>query len=362
MRILVTGSTGFIASQIVSELETHGHVITRALRKKPGDYNTHKDKYILCDFNKDITPENWISRLKNIDIVINTAGVLQNTRRDNIQSIQTLTPIALFKACEKVGIKKIIHLSALGADEAANTEYASTKKACEDYLRGCENIDWVVLRPSLVFATGSYGGTSLMRGMASMPFFMGVPGFANPAFQPIYVEDLAKAVRIFCEKPEKTQEVFDITGTEQVPYQQLLLKLRKWLGFGKAVILPIPLWAMKWVTTLGDIFGGPLNSTSLKMMLYGNTTTDEKMQHCHQAIGFTPRGFTEVLEHLPSYVQDRWHARLYFLKPILKIILAIFWVGFIITLFTHHFRWSELWLYLPAFVATIVLLAIYPER
>ncbi len=368
MRIFVTGSTGFIASQIISELETHGHDVIRGLRKKPADYNINKNKYMLCDFNKDITSDIWIKKLeeknqeKNIDIVINAAGILQNTRRNNIQSIQTLAPIALFKACEKIGIKKIIQLSALGADDAAQTEYASTKKASEDYLRQCQDIDWVILRPSLVFATGSYGGTSLMRGMAAVPFFIGIPGFANPAFQPIYIEDLAKAVRIFCEKIEKTQDTFDITGTEQVPYDQILLKLRKWLGFGKAIKLPIPLWAMKWVTKLGDIFGGPLNTTSLKMMLYGNTTTDEKMQRCHKAIGFTPRSFTEVLAHLPSYVQDRWHARLYFLRPVLKIILAIFWIGFIITLLTHHFKWLELWKYLPAFVATLVLLAIYPER
>lgn len=368
MRILVTGSTGFIASQIISELETHGHEIIRVLRKKPGDYNINKNKYLLCDFNQDLYPDIWIQRLneknkeKMIDIVINTVGILQDTRRNKIKPVQELAPKALFEACQKTGIKKIIQLSALGADEAAQTDYALTKKASEDYLRQCQDIDWVILRPSMVFASGSYGGTSLMRGMAAVPFFIGVPGFANPAFQPIYIEDLAKAVRIFCEKPEKIQDTFDITGTEKVPYKQLLLTFRKWLGFGKAIVLPIPYWAMKWVTKLGDIFGGPLNTTSLKMMLYGNTTTDEKMRRCHETIGFTPRSFTEVLQHLPSYVQDRWHSRLYFLKPILKIILVLFWAGFIITLMTHGFKWLDLWKYLPAFVATLVLLAIYPER
>jgi nucleoside-diphosphate-sugar epimerase len=360
MRILVIGGTGFIASQIICELEKNGHEVILGVRKKPK--NSLKNKVIFCDLNTDIHPDIWFPRLKDMDIVINAAGILQSSRRDSIRAIQTFAPKALFEACEKSSIKRVIHISAIGADEAAGTEYAASKKESEDYLRQHRTLDWVIVRPSLVFATGSYGGTSLMRGMAATPFFIGVPGFANPSFQPVFIEDLARAIRVLCEKSEKIQGTFDLTGPEQVPIRSLLLKLRKWLGFRKAFLLPVPRWAMNAVTRLGDFFGGPLNSTSLKMMLYGNVTTSEKMQRCHAYIGFTPRGFTEMLEQLPSYVQDRWHARLYFLRPLLKIVLLLFWIGFIFTLLRHHLHWYELWKYLPAFVATLILFAIYKER
>lgn len=75
-----------------------------------------------------------------------------------------------------LNVQRIIHISALGIDDEKNTAYALTKKAAEAYLQKLENIDWVILQPSLVYASGCYGGTSLFRALATLPYFIPLIG------------------------------------------------------------------------------------------------------------------------------------------------------------------------------------------
>ncbi|HJD61302.1 MAG TPA: NAD(P)H-binding protein [Rickettsia endosymbiont of Columbicola hoogstraali] len=120
---------------------------------------------IHCDFNTDISSQDWINKLEKIDIVINISGVLTSSRANNIENVHINGPKALFKACTLTNVKRIIHISALGIDGEENTVYALTKKAIERYLQKLENIDWVILQPSLIYASGCYGGTSLFRAL-----------------------------------------------------------------------------------------------------------------------------------------------------------------------------------------------------
>jgi DoxX-like family len=82
---------------------------------------------------------------------------------------------------------------------------------------------------------------------------------------------------------------------------------------------------MRVIAKVSDLFGGrgPITSTSLAMLLAGNSTAPNEFA---QAIGFAPRRFAAALESEPAHVQDRWHGRLYFLRPLLRITIALFWL------------------------------------
>lgn len=328
MRILVTGANGFIGSQIVATLRDAGHQIVCAVRNKnKAQAQFEGCEIITCDFNRDFTVDHWIPRLKNIDRVINCVGILQEKHGESIKAIHELTPKALFEACSKVGVGRVIQISALGADIEAGTPYATTKNAAEHHLMQSD-IDWVILRPSMVYAEGSYGGTSLFRGLAALPFIIPVIGNGQQYFQPIHLQDLAEAIKRLVEKPEKIRKKLDVVGAEPISYAQILIVFRRWLNFGKARLLFLPLIFAKIAAKISDWFGvGPLNSTALKMLMYGNTTTPEHYQELIQTIGFTPKGFTAGLMAKPSHVQDRWHAQLFFLQPLLRLSLVILWLG-----------------------------------
>ena len=322
MRVLITGANGFIGSHITGRLLAAGHEVIAAVRS-PAEMVRRfpKAQTIYCDMVTDIRSDSWLPRLKNIDVVINCAGVLQAAAGE-MEAVHFQAPRALFDACVTAGIKRVIQISALGADQQAETIYSQSKKKADDYLRGLD-LDWVILQPSLVYATGSYGGSSLFRGLASLPCFIFLPGDGQQAFQPIWIDDLTQTIGKLVESHQIKKQVLTPAGPESVTLATLLTRLRSWLGFSPAKLIAIPKGLIKITAQLGDLLHAKtLNSTAYRMLEYGNTCNPEPFI---RTIGFTPLTMEQALSLHPAHVQDRWHARLYFLRPLLRYSLAIVW-------------------------------------
>lgn len=326
MKIFITGANGFIASQIVATLYAAGHEIICCVRNvEKSQQRLWYTSVIDCDFNEDDNPDIWIQRLEKykIDCVINCAGVLQGSRKQVIEKIHRDTPIALFKACKQLKIKRVIQISALGAGEI-DTSYAKTKNAADEYLLSLTELSSLVIRPSVVYASGSYGGTSLFRGLCALPWFIPLVGNGKQLMDPIYLPDLAKAILHYIENPETSGKIIYAVGGEQVSQKDLLIKLRKWLGFSKAICIGVPKCLIAIVAKFGDFFvRSPVNSTTLEMLEHGNTHAPEEFL---QSVPFKIKSISEALQANSSSTQDRWHARLYFLRPLLRFSLALLWL------------------------------------
>jgi hypothetical protein len=175
----------------------------------------------------------------------------------------------------------------------------------------------------LVYGDGSYGGTSLMRGLAALPGFVPLAGKGDFAFTPIHAADLARTVRITCEN-DFSGRTLEPAGPHTLTLRELLLTYRQWLGFGHAPTMSIPLPLMTLMGRIGDHLGnGPVSTNSLVQMIAGNGGDGDAFA---QAIGFQPRSLADALRGHPAQVQDRWHARLFFLAPAIKAILVLMWL------------------------------------
>lgn len=326
MRVLVTGAYGFIGAHIVAALTAAGHEVVCAVRGGRVDTRFPGLSAIACDMADDVDEEDWLPRLAGIDAVVNCAGILREREHDRFTAVHERAPLALFRACRQLDIRRVIQISALG--DAADGEFIASKHRCDDALAMLD-LDWLVLRPSLVYSTrGSYGGTSLLRGVAALPGVLLLPGHGDQPVQPIGAEDVGLAVVAALARPTLVREVVELVGPEVLSMSDYLLAWRRWLGFGRAHTLAVPGWLVRVGATLGERIGsGPLGQTMARMLERGNVGGAHAGVRLQRSLGLAPRSLLRALAETPSEVQDRWHARLYFLLPVLRVSLALLWLG-----------------------------------
>jgi uncharacterized protein YbjT (DUF2867 family) len=323
MRVLLLGASGFIGRELFAMLRSRGHRVVPVVRPGSAPPPFADEPPVEADLNRDVEPASWIARLAGIDAVVNCAGILQERGSESSDAIHTRAPAALFRACEACGVRRVVLISAISADVKAKTRYAASKLAGEEALRATA-LDWVVLRPSLVHARGAYGGTALFRALAATPCFIALPAPGNDAFQPIHVDDLAAVVACALESDRLVRRTVEPVGPEVVTLRQILVDYRRWLGLPDARVLAIPRPLVSLACRIGDIAGSRINSTSLAQLEHGNVGDYRRFS---EATGLAASGWHDALARHPAHVQDRWHARLYFARPLLRWTLAVLWAA-----------------------------------
>ncbi|MFZ2019442.1 MAG: NAD(P)H-binding protein [Methyloceanibacter sp.] len=321
MRCLVTGAYGFIGSEVVAALRREGATVVGCGRDLELARRVNPAiEWIACDFNTDLTPAHWRPRLAGIDTVVNCVGILQGSLRDDAERIHAQGTIALFEAAAASGVRRIVHISAISAETEIATAYARSKAKADAALSRLD-VDWLIVKPSLVIGRGAYGGTSLMRGLAGLPFVLPLPGEGRERFQPIALDDLASGIARLVARTEPSRTTLNAAGPETVSLRVILVAYREWLSFGKAQELAVPLPLLRLLLRLGDLAGfvgyvTSARSTSLAQLSYDTLVDGGEFA---AASGGTLKGFKETLAAWPATLQDRLHARSFFAVPLLQV-------------------------------------------
>ena len=268
-KILLTGGNGFIGSHLAKALQLAGHELVIASRSSG------------VDFNSMLNATDWLPHLQGVDVVINSVGIIYETRRQHFSTLHTLAPIALFEACVLAGVKRVIQISALGADESAFTPYQLSKKEADDVLRNLP-LEWFVLRPSLVYGEGGKS-TALFRQMANLPLIPVIEKGAQ-RIQPVHVDDLAEAVLI-CLTSTSAKRTIDVVGPNAMSFTEWLQKLRANNGTKPVKTLSFPLPLVLSLSRIGHLFMPLLHPDNLRMLEQGSTAD---VQPFSQLLGRMP--------------------------------------------------------------------------
>jgi uncharacterized protein YbjT (DUF2867 family) len=323
VRVLVTGANGFIGSRVVAALGDAGHEPVCAVRKVTA---SKADAVVICDFARDVNPQVWIPRLIGIDAVVNCAGILRETRADKFQTIHVDAPLALFRACAAAGVRRVIQISALG--EPGDGEFIASKHRADQALAELD-LDWLVLRPGLVYsAHGAYGGTSLLRALAALPGVQLLPADGMQKLRPLAAEDLAASVVAALARLQLRAEVLEVVGPEILTLRDYLLAWRGWFGLSTARVLTTPQSMVDATVALGEAWGrGPICRVIAHLLERDRLGSAQALERMQSMLGVMPTTLTQALLRRPCQAQDLWVARWYILRPLPICTLALVWIA-----------------------------------
>ena len=319
MRILLVGGTGFIGSAIHARLAAEGHECVLVSRHESGVQNA---RHVALDIAQATDASAWKPVLAGIDAVINAAGALQG---QDMRGVHVAGSAALYTACESGGVRRVILFSAIGTNREAPSDFSRTKQEGEAALM-VRDLDWVVLRPSVVVGRAAYGGSALLRGLASLPVLPAMPGTAP--IQPVHLDDVIETVLFFLKPGAPSCIALDLAGPRPMAFSDAVAMFRRWLRWRPAYRLQLPVWAAAGAYRAGDVtqvlgWRTPVNSTAQAEMRRGATGDAGPWR---QATGVAPRDVEGALASEPASVQERWFARLYALKPLIFAVFGLFWI------------------------------------
>lgn len=331
MRVLVGGATGFIGRRLVDALHARGHSVIAAARRPEKLRDRYPDlQCVSVDYRKDHAPEAWLPRLRDVDAVVNAVGIFQGSE-SRFEALHIDAPQALFEACVQAGVRRVIQISALGADPApssgpgvdtgAQTPYHQTKHAADEHLRSLP-LDWTIVQPSLVY--GPEGASArLFTTLAALPLIP-LPGRGDQIVQPVHLNDLVALLVALLENGGCVHKTLPAVGPEPVSLRAMLSKLRSGMSLGPGRFLPMPMSLVKLAAGLAEHLPGVLLSRDALQMLQSGNQGD-------------PADTAALLGRPPVPVQDfvdpvrapavRLSAELNWLLPLLRLSIALVWLG-----------------------------------
>ncbi|MDU8928657.1 SDR family oxidoreductase [Alisedimentitalea sp. MJ-SS2] len=326
-RILVVGAYGMIGAAITRHLIEAGHHVTglgrsilTARQAFPGlDWYIHDMAHMTV-------PSDWLPYLRDIDVVVNAAGALQDGPSDDLTAVHATSVAALAEACATHNTA-LVQISSIGVRPDATTHFFRSKAAGDAAVRTSGAKHWV-LRPGLVLASTAYGATGLLRMLGAVPLVQPLAMGGIP-IQTIGTRDIGRAVEACIRGDIPSGTEADLVEDSPHSLGEITASLRSWLGFAPANrTINAPKWLLKLTSFGADLLGrlgwrSPLRSNALTAL------SDEVVgdpEPWRAAGGFPIASLGETLARMPARSEDRLAARARLVMPFVVGTLALFWV------------------------------------
>jgi len=244
-------------------------VVTRNIHQKSYIIKTQANAGYIDIVESNIFEENKIRELfKKSDICINLIGILYEQKKGNtFKNIHTVFPSILAKLSKEYNLKHLIHLSALGINQAVDSKYAKSK--LEGEAEVLKNFPLaVILRPSIVYSVDDNFTTNFMTLLNRLPLF---PLYYNgdTKFAPIHCSDLTDTIYHIISN-NVYSKIVECVGPEIITFKEILKKLLKLID-KKRILLPFPLPLAEISARLFEVMPKPIiTRDQLKLLKYDN--------------------------------------------------------------------------------------------
>jgi len=292
--ILLLGGTGFVGRAVCDKLVERsggsGGPITVPSRQPQRAKAIQLLPTVQLD-KADIHDEATLSRLvAGRDAVINLVATLHGSEAE-LQQVNVELPRKLARACLAAGVRRVVHVSALGAADGAPSRYQRTKAQGEAALRDV-GLALTVLRPSVIFGAEDHLLNLFARLQALFPV---MPlACADARFQPVWVNDVAQAIVSSLDRHDSIGQTYECAGRHVYTLADLVRLAGRWSGHERPVIaLPAALGRVQ-ATLMEWLPGEPLMSRdNIDSMQVPNVASGT--QPGLEALGIVPAALEGVM-------------------------------------------------------------------
>jgi uncharacterized protein YbjT (DUF2867 family) len=319
-RVLILGGTGFVGRSLCEQMaaepalaEARLVVPSRRRERAKHLFTLPTVDVIQADVNQDAALEGV---LQGVDAVVNLIAILHGSQAD-FQRVHVDFPRKLAQACAKAGVHRLVHVSALGVPDdpaQAPSNYLKSKSEGECLLRAqaASGLNLTVLRPSVIFGANDRF-LNLFAHLQSVAPVMPLAG-SEARFQPVWVEDVAKAIVRCLLEPRTIGQTLECAGPEEMTLADLVRLAGRASGHGRPVI-PMPMAVGRLQAgVMAFLPGEPLMSgDNLDSMRVPNVASGKLPGLA--SLGITPSSARVVA---PNYLssQGGWAQRLDFFRSL----------------------------------------------
>lgn len=239
--LLVTGATGFIGQRLMARMDPADYSRIRCLTRRtppdPGDNRFPPQvEWVHGTLNG---ADACADAFSGIDCVVHLAAVTGQARRDEYFRVNVDGTQALLEHCKRADVSRFLYVSSIAAGfrEASAYHYAHSKARAEEAVRD-SGLDYIIVRPTMVFGRGSAVWHNVMRLAtgALTPLF----GDGRVKVQPVYVDDLADCLLALAGAARPANRTIDVGGPDVLTFEQLLRRIHQASRARDARVIHLP--------------------------------------------------------------------------------------------------------------------------
>src|SRR3989441_10663083 len=226
-RVFVTGATGFVGRTVIQALRAEGYVVRCWVGGAAGP--ARGGVGAIERVEGDVLSRQTLEEgMAGGDAVVHLVGIIRehvptNTTFYRVHVQGTSNVVA---AAASVGVRRYIHMSALGAREGARSRYHQTKWAAEEAVHAC-SLPWTIVRPSVIYGRGDGFVSLLVRLVRRLPV---VPLIGGGRLQPVPVEQVAQGLARALARPAAVKQTYEVGGPDRGTLGGLVDLVGKVLG------------------------------------------------------------------------------------------------------------------------------------
>lgn len=265
--ICIIGGSGFVGRAIVKAAREQGHDITIACRhpERARDLMVEGARLVKADV---VDGYGLDEAVQGADCVISLVGILFEKGRQSFEAAHVRGTEHLLAACERAHTPQYLHMSALGADAASASVYARTKAAAEERVQQ-SGLNWTIFRPSVIYGAGD-SFFNRFRQLSTFPLILPVIG-GDTRFQPVWVEDVARAFVASIGNRHTTKQTYELGGPKVYTMRELLAMFMQAMGRQRLLLsVPRPVAGIM-ASLLQFLPTPPLTPDQLRLLQRDNT-------------------------------------------------------------------------------------------